>query len=184
MHFKYYAEVRDTQNVKRQVPECLLTLWKEVCFIVYPASRLLGCGVCVHLLFSSSNTCLSRGRCQAYLFACGFFFLATPSRSAYGLREDTGSSLFFYWEPFLVHSHWRPIAVGPKWTLMVEVCGSSQRCVCNGSATQSLEDVCWDSFTSRQCHAHAHCCVLPGSSGVHLCPWHGAFCGVYKADIC
>lgn len=52
LHFKYYAEVRGTQNVnRRQVPRCSLTLWKEVCFPAYPAFRLLNYGVHSSLVF-------------------------------------------------------------------------------------------------------------------------------------
>lgn len=58
MHFKYYAEVKDTRNVKgRQVP------FGGKCALEPAQLPDLGCGVCVHLLFSSSNTRYSHGRC-------------------------------------------------------------------------------------------------------------------------
>lgn len=99
------------------------------------------------------------------LISLCIFFLATPSWSAYqgGQREVLSS--FLGPQPWLPHRGW------PKMNTKgaVGVWGSSQRCVDNGSATLSPEDMP-DSCTQR----HAHCAGLPGSSGLRLCPRHGA----------
>lgn len=53
LHFKYYAEVKETQNVRgRQVPRCLLPLWKEVCVPALPSFQTVGLQcVCSSLVF-------------------------------------------------------------------------------------------------------------------------------------
>lgn len=53
LHFKYYAEVKETQNVKgRQVPRCLFRLWKEVCFPALPGFQTVRLqSVCSSLVF-------------------------------------------------------------------------------------------------------------------------------------
>lgn len=107
LHFKYYGEVKETQNVRgRQVPRCLWPL-EEVCLLSrFTRLRQLDCSVCSSLVYPVTDV----------RFICLLMsFSATPSWSAYGLRgRAEGSSLFFYGEPFLVHNHCCLTEAGPK----------------------------------------------------------------------
>lgn len=113
-----------------------MALWKKcACFPALPDFRRLDCSVCSSPVYHVTDV--------RFICLLMSFFLATPSWSAYGLRgRAEGSSLFFYGEPFLVHSHCCLTEVGQNehWSWW-ESDGCSQRCLCDGSTTQSWRRV-------------------------------------------